>query len=117
MKEIDRMVKLDLVHKFKVKDQSLQVNEEKRWQWVKFMIFLNAFDLHVAELTKVVANNLRLSVFTDAFLDRFEIFYLNGKNIKGFYSFLLMKALITVDNIDNLAFKIIAYQKFFICIF
>lgn len=68
------MIQLDLVHKFKVKYKSLQVDEQKGWQRVKFMILLNAFNLHVAKLTKVVANYLRLSVFIDTFLDGFEIF-------------------------------------------
>lgn len=81
---------------------------------MKLMIFLYRFHFFVTKLAKIVTNNLRFSIFVDTFRKCLQIFNLNRQYIKRLDSLLLLKASVTVDNIDYFSLKVVTYQRSFI---
>lgn len=100
------MVEFDLGKSLKIEDQPLKMDEEEGRKTMKSVIFLDGFYLTLAELTEIIADNLRLDQFMKAILEISLTLDLYGKYIEIFNSFLGVIALLTVYYIDQLSFEV-----------
>lgn len=70
------------------------------------VVFLDGFYLPLAELTEIITDNLRLDKFVKTILESSLTLDLHRKYIKILNSFLLVIALLAVDDIDQLSFEV-----------
>jgi hypothetical protein len=93
------------------------MNEKEGRQTVEAIVLLDRLYFAFTEITKIIADNLRLDKLVQAILQISLVFDLNSEDIKVFNSLFFVVAFLAVDDIHQLSFEIIIDEIVLVGIF